>query len=254
LKLAAKREKGMGEYRTENFCVSRNQFAIRGKWYIPVGDNRIFPTVIISHGLGSNMGFMERYAEIFVECGYAAAVFDFCGSGSGSSDGDSKEMTIFTEKMDLECVVDYARSLPFVDKKEVILAGSSQGGLVSALAAAYMPSVIQKLILYYPAFCIPDDAHRMPDVFSTLGTSLGISLGACYVTEAQSIDLNDAYAYDKPVLICHGTADQVVDFSYAINAAKAYPNARLEEIQGGDHGFHACGFEQAKTATIQFLK
>ena len=39
--------------------------------------------------------------------------------------------------------------------------GCSQGGFVSALFAAAHPNVVvSRLILFYPALCIPEDARR----------------------------------------------------------------------------------------------
>ena len=41
--------------------------------------------------------------------------------------------------------------------------GCSQGGFVSALVAAKNNFPIEKLVLFYPALCIPDDAEPEND-------------------------------------------------------------------------------------------
>ena len=46
-----------------------------------------------------------------------------------------------------------------IDKKRIVLIGESQGGLVSALAAAERKRQISSLILIYPALCIPDNIN-----------------------------------------------------------------------------------------------
>ena len=44
-------------------------------------------------------------------------------------------MTIFSEKEDLELVLEYFKKEDFVDEKNIFLFGASQGGLVTSLVA-----------------------------------------------------------------------------------------------------------------------
>lgn len=74
------------------------------------------------------------------------------------SDGKFKDMSLDTEKQDLLCVIDYVARLVYVDSSTLILAVESQGGFVSCMVAAERS--IDKLILLYPALCIPDDARK----------------------------------------------------------------------------------------------
>ena len=55
----------------------------------------------------------------------------------------------------------------YVNPDETVLMGCSQGGFVSAIAASRLHDKISKLVLFYPAFCIPDDARA--------DTTLGLS-------------------------------------------------------------------------------
>lgn len=118
------------------------------------------PAVIVSHGFGSCTRDTKKYARVFADEGFAAVCFDFCMSGSGKSSGSSLGMSVLTEKTDLLNVLDYVKRLDFVDPDHITLAGCSQGGLVSALAAAEREAEVERLVLYYPALCIPDDARR----------------------------------------------------------------------------------------------
>ena len=57
------------------------------------------------------------------------------------------------------------------------------------------------------------------------------------------------YQMPLPVLIIHGTADQVVPIQYgrdAADPAKGFPNARIIEIKGANHGFSGGAWQQAK--------
>lgn len=250
------------KYIKEKFECNRGMLKIRGYLLKPKFCGTM-PAVIVSHGFASNTNFTRKYAKRFVRAGYLTVYFDFCGSGKSKSDGKSTDMSVLTQKEDLIAVLDQLRSFDFVDNSKIILAGCSQGGLVSALVAAECETHVDKLILYYPALCIPDDARRgkmlgskfdpenVPQTFS----ALFITLGAKFATDAQLLDpFKDICAFTKPVLICHGTADKIVNLSYAQRAAKEYPNAELFIVKGGDHGFLFRGFIAAMHATMDFLK
>lgn len=220
------------------------------------------PAVIVSHGFASCTRDTKKYAMVFVEEGYAAVCFDFCMSGSGKSTGSSLGMSVLTEKADLLNVLDYIKALDFIDPDHITLAGCSQGGFVSALAAAERESEVEQLVMYYPALCIPDDARRgqminakfdpahVPEQFK----ALFVRLGAKYALDVQGMDpYREICGFSKPVLIVHGTEDKLVDISYSRRAAQSYPNCRLVEVKG-DHGFVFSGFSESKRATLEFLR
>lgn len=141
------------------FECSRDGLVIRGTEYRPQGKK--LPVVIVSHGFMADQRSVRNYAKQFAEWGYAAYCFDFNGGClKGKSDGRTTDMTVFTEKEDLMAVIAYVKSLPYVDAYHLTLMGCSQGGFVSALTAAELNDQVEKLILFYPALCIPDDARR----------------------------------------------------------------------------------------------
>lgn len=220
------------------------------------------PAVIVSHGFASCTRDTKKYARIFVDEGFIAVCFDFCMSGSGRSSGSSLGMSVLTEKTDLFNVLDYVKGLDCVDPDHITLAGCSQGGLVSALAAAERENEVKRLVLYYPALCIPDDARRGhmisakfdPDHVPAQFRALFVRLGAKYALDAQGLDpYREICGFPKPVLIVHGTEDKLVDIGYSRRAAQLYQNCRLVEVKG-DHGFVFSGFAQSKRATVEFLR
>lgn len=218
-------------------------------------------TVIVSHGYASNMLITYPYAKVFIDQGYVAVMYDFCGSGSGISEGKSTDMSIFTEKENLIDVIKYAKSLDIVDNNNITLCGCSQGGLVSALAGAECETDIKRLVLYYPALCIPDDARRgcligtkidtenIPDKFF----GLHIMLSRKYVLDAKSIDpYEQICTFKKPVFIVHGIEDKLVSIDYSRKAKDLYPNCKLVEIHG-DHGFILKGLDASNKVTKEYL-
>ena len=231
-------------------CV-REGLTIRGTEYRPEGEN--LPIAIVSHGFMGFQDMMRFYTMALASVGYAAYCYDFCGGsapGKGASDGKSTDMSVLSEVKDLEAVIAYTRSLPYTSN-EVLVMGCSQGGFVSGLAAAKPENGISKLVMFYPALCIPDDARagRMlfakfdPNDIPEIIDCGPMLLGRQYAAEMVNVDAFEAIApYKGDVLIVHGTADQVVDVAYGRKAAEAYEasapgRTKLVIIEDGAHGF-----------------
>ncbi len=234
-----------GNIKNEKFETVRDGMTIRGLYFHPEGD--LLPIAVISHGFMATYKTTKGYAEWFAKRGYAAFCFDFNGGGvGGKSDKDTTKMTVFTEVEDLKAVLAYAVSLPETDESRITLMGCSQGGVVSALVAAEEPESIERLVMFYPALCLPNDARagKMlvakfdPDNIPETIRCGPMKLGRDYVASVKDIDLIKMISvYDGPVLIVQGTGDKIVPYRYAQRAAKAYPNAELELIPDGKHNF-----------------
>lgn len=218
--------------------------------------------IILSHGFLANENMCHPYAKLLSDMGYPAVTFDFCGGGLFSkSDGRTEDMTIMSEKEDLLAVINGVkeRYMP----ESISLLGCSQGGLVSAMAAKELGSLIKCLVLFYPALCIPDDARKGKMMFyrfdpSNIPDILGsfpMKLGGDY---ARTVLHEDAFAlikgYDGPVLYLHGTNDKVVDISYARKAKELFSNCEYHEIEGGGHMFKGKHDQQACTILSEYIK
>jgi len=231
-------------------CV-REGLTIRGTHYRPEGEN--LPIAIVSHGFMGCQALSWNYTHALASVGYAAFCYDFCGGsapGTGLSDGKSTDMSVLSEVKDLEAVIAYARSLPYTSN-EVLVMGCSQGGFVSGLAAAKPENAISKLVMFYPALCIPDDARAGRMLFAKFDPSNipeiidcgPMLLGRQYAAEMINVDAFEAISpYKGDVLIVHGTDDKVVDVAYGRKAAEAYESTapgrtKLVIIEDGAHGF-----------------
>lgn len=181
----------------QKFYCYRNDLKIVGTVFLPDNPKECCSAVIISHEFMANRFFSYPYARALAKEGYAVFCYDFCGGGIiSASDGRTKEMSVLTEVEDLKAVISYVESLSYINKDELILMGCSQGGFVSALVASQLGKKIKKLILFYPALSIPDDArngkmlmakfdpNQIPKTFHC-----GVmSLGKCYVEDAMKIE------------------------------------------------------------------
>lgn len=238
-----------------DFSAVRDGLVIRGETY--PGDGAV---MIISHGFLSTMESCREYALAAARWGYTAVIFDFCGGApSSSSDGRSEDMTVFTEVKDLEAVISFVKKA--FPARDIVLMGLSQGGFVSALAAAGRDD-ISSLVLLYPAFCIPDDSlsgdmlvyrfdpHNIPGIIG----EEPMRLGRDYALTMQGFDWEGAVSsYRGKVLILHGTADGIVDIRYSRRAEELYADARLTELPGASHGFSGDDLAKALGEIKRFL-
>ena len=244
------------------FECKRGDLTIRGTEYRPVGDN--LPVAIVSHGFMAFQDTVRHYAKELARIGYCAYCFDFCGGCvvKGKSDGETTDMSVLTEVQDLEAVINYTRSLPYTGN-DLLLMGCSQGGFVSALVAAKQTDTVSKLVLFYPALCIPDDARAGKMMFARFDPkniperiNCGpMKLGRCYPADVIDMDpFEEIKPYTGPVLIVHGTKDSIVRPDYSKRAVEVYANAELHFIEGGAHGFSKKHDAEAMEYLQQFGK
>ncbi len=254
------------------FTCKRDRLTIRGTEYRPEG--KCLPIAIVSHGFMAFQDTVRKYAETMAEMGYVSYCFDFCGGCvvKGKSDGSTTEMSVMTEVKDLEAVIQYAQSMEYSNPGEIVLMGCSQGGFVSAIAASRLNDKIAKLVLFYPAFCIPDDARagRMmlakfdPENIPEIIHCGPMRLGKCYVKDVIGVDpYQEIQDFTGDVLIVHGTKDKIVDIEYAKRAYEIYLKSnemhktpgvvRFVAISRGGHGFSPKHDKEALIYLKEFL-
>ena len=246
------------EYQIEELYALRDGKQIYGVVYIPQNAGEQMPAIIYSHGFGGSHQYGTQYAKAMAARGYVVYCFDFCGGSPGSrSDGSTLEMSLFTEREDLEAVIKMMQALDYVDNSNLFLLGTSQGGAVSALTAAAHPDEIKGAVLLYPAFVLVDNANELfhsseeiPDTYYFLW----MNVGRTYFEPLLDYDIYaDIKDYTKDVLILHGDADSIVPLSYSEKAVQVYSSAQLKVLQGAGHGFYGDDTEQAIGYITEYL-
>ncbi|MGN0999871.1 MAG: alpha/beta hydrolase family protein [Faecousia sp.] len=231
-----------------------------GELLTPKGKTGPLPTVICCHGFGSSYKLCKNTMGMcLAKSGYQVFCFDFYGGSKNSKSGGSMlEMSIFTEREDLDAVIDTICGLPEVDPEHLYLLGESQGGCVAGITAPYHAEQLKALILYYPAFCIPEDAQKKfasVDDIPEISKTFKLDVGRIYNEKLLDYDIfSEIQNFHKPVLILHGDRDDVVDVSYGKRAAAVYPNAKLKIYPGEIHGFMGKGKLQAAKDSFDFLE
>ena len=232
--------------------------AVNGNLYLPKEEGR-FPLIIMGHGYnGSKMDF-DVSAKFLAEHHIASFLYDFCG-GSTRDESSMKttEMTIFTEKEDLNAVLDASLNWENIDPQNIFLFGASQGGLVSALTADERMDSLRGLILLFPALCIADDWNKRFKTEEEVPEEeelWGMKLGKVFFMSLRGYDvLKHLGKFDKKVLIMHGDQDSIVPLDYSKRAQRAYSDAQLEVFRGEGHGFTPEGDQKMIEMILKFIQ
>lgn len=222
--------------RRESISCKSGRNAVRGTLLVPEGAGP-FPLLVYSHGYGYNMEVVDL--ERIAAHGVACCRFDFCGGSPFSrSGGRSTEMSVLTEARDLEAVMDLLLQDPRIDPGRVYLAGNSQGGFVSIIVAIERKRQVRGLFPMCPALVIADFRERYlgggePPRRMRIGN---MTISRRYVEDAEDYHVFERMPeYGGPVVLFHGTADELVPIEYSRRAAKAFPHARLVEYPGEGH-------------------
>ena len=256
---------------TKRFTVDNDGMKIQGIAYLPANStapNQVkkSPAIIMSHGYLSNLHNFEYFATQFAMIGYNVFTFNFCcGSDETDpelmSDGTTTNLCIEGEISDLIAVYNYVSTRDYVKSDEIILLGESQGAFVSGLSAARLQEKISKLVMIFPAVCIPDHARRgtlgganydpknPPELIYTERAMLS----KVFVDDVKDMDAYSELAkYKGETLLIQGTCDSIVvpEYQYIVkkefdltdnieneNAQITNSNHRLklQMVRGMDH-------------------
>jgi predicted acyl esterase len=128
-------------YKDNDFEISRNNFRIKLRdniklectSFTPNTDKPIngFPCIVYCHGYGKSKEDNLSNAIIFSKAGFVTYTYSM--RGQGNSEGESNLISK-TEAEDLKEVIDYIKEDALVDKKRIVVIGSSQGGIIPLMA------------------------------------------------------------------------------------------------------------------------
>lgn len=245
------------KYTVEERCCTRDGMNIYGQICKP--DCEDYPFVVLCHGFDGSMTSGKPSARQLAKAGIGSYNFAFCGGATDSpSDGDMLEMSVMTEVADLNVVLDEVKTWPEVDPKRIYLLGRSQGGLVAALTAVQRPEDVKALLMFYPGFPIPEQAREALKQMDELPESFAIfdaKVGRPYALDV--VDLNvweEIGKYKGPVLMIHGTDDEVVPLESSKKALDIYEDAELVILEKREHGFYGKALKEATEIVIEKIK
>ncbi|MCB2360788.1 alpha/beta hydrolase [Clostridium estertheticum] len=247
--------------------IDSENLRLRGMLHIPENINNKVPIVIIFHGFcGDKMGphfIFVKLSRLLERAGIACIRFDF--AGSGESDGDFIDMTMDTELKDANNILNYVKTLDFVDNNRIGIVGLSMGGAIASMLAGERKSDIETICLWAPAGNMGEiilDKHYIGANFEEFRKNgyfdvEGLLVGRKFVDNVKDIKIYEKAAeYDKKSLIIHGDKDDVVSLS----ASQKYiyfwgDSSLLKVINGANHTFDKREWEeQVIDNTIEFIE
>ena len=244
---------------------SRNS-ELRGMLHMPENINGKIPLVILFHGFcGNKMGphfIFVKLSRLLERNGIASIRFDF--AGSGESDGDFINMTLGTELEDANNILDYVKTLDFVDKNKIGIVGLSMGGAVASMLAGDRKNDIQTMCLWAPAGNMGEiilDKHYIANNYEKYRRQgyfdiEGLPLGTGFVDNIKDIKIYEkASAYDKRSLLIHGDEDDIVLLSASERYIEIFgDSSELKVISGANHTFDKSEWEEQVIGhTLEFL-
>jgi alpha/beta superfamily hydrolase len=235
---------------------------LHGMLHLPEREPR-YPCVIILHGYtGNRIGDHQLFvkaARHFCEHGMACLRFDF--RGSGESQGDFADVTVDGEISDALAAIRFLRSYDEIDQTGIGLVGLSLGGSVAACVSAHL--TVSSVALWAPWVFVDILVERggeiVKDPYAWLPKNFrdaikrqgkvdigGFMRGKAYFESLKQIDpLREIVKYEGPVLIIHGSEDEVVS---PVNSDLIYDTIkgrrRLIVIDDADHSFSSAHWEK----------
>lgn len=203
--------------------------------------------VVLCHGFTGDRhedGRFDALARALNEDGFTVLAFDFGGSG----ESDDVPITVAGENDDLKAALAFVRER---GADRVAVVGLSLGALVAAHVAAHEP--IDALVFWAPVSAPMADptvwySREQLDELErtgliTWGKDTGprrhLVIDGRHLDERRNLDRRTLLAAIRtPVLILHGSRDDLVPLEWSRTAVRMLPKgSKLKVIRGADHVF-----------------
>lgn len=211
------------------------------------------PGIIFCHGFTGNRVESHRLfvhaAREMCKRGFVILRFDF--RGSGESEGLFENMTISEEVSDLKVAIDWFYNREEVLKDKIGVIGLSLGGVIAILTAAQ-----DERIKAICTWSTPAELKELQDTAKNIFGEMKIEkliikkyidlpsgdrIGKKFLIDALKHNILESIEKisPRPILIIHGTKDQLVPVSHAEKLfEKAKDNKEIFLVKDADHTFN----------------
>ena len=191
-------------------------------WFLPASGKRPKGTVVFSHGNAGALGHHLGFVTWFLPAGYNVLMYDY--RGFGSSGGTITRRGLIE---DVHAAFGYIKTRRDVNPDRLVSFGHSLGGAKSIVALGEKPVPGVRAVISDAGFA---SYRGMAEV---MAGNVGLSV----VTDENAPKDWVAKLAPVPVLLVHGTDDEVVPFAQAqqLFAAAQEPKT-LFAVSGGRHG------------------
>ena len=245
----------------KNVILEVDNLKIAGQLYLS-GWQASYPTVCVCHGIPahspdpSDRGY-PLLAERICHQGFGVFIFNFRGTGASGGNLDILGWT-----RDLRVAIDYLCTLPEVDRAHLALLGFSGGAAVSLYVAAQDKRVSSIVACACPAeftgLAGGNEPQSIIDHFRSIGAIRDKDFPHSIEEWLNGFKLVSPIKYvaeiaPRPLLLIHGSQDEVVDVSHAHRLYdKAGEPKQLVIVDGAEHRLRHN--ERAIAIVISWLK
>ena len=194
------------------------------------------PVVLHFHGNGEQLASLEWMAEAWTAQGVGFVAVEYPGYGLAKAKGAPSEASILEAADE---ALQHVETTMGIGTERLIVSGQSLGsGVAVALAAR---GIGRKLVLFTPYTSLPDVGARVMPFLPVRAL-----MRDRFDSSARAADVK------QPVLVIHGTADEVVPFDLGERLSKSFSSATLLRIDGGHHN-DVAGREDVWAALVPFV-
>lgn len=194
-------------------------------WFIPAKNKpakSAKATVVFSHGNAGSIGHHLGFCAWLAEASYNVIIYDYRGFGKSGGSPERRGMID-----DVKAAFAYARKRPDIDTSRLVSYGHSLGGAQSVTALAETPVKGLRAIVIDGAFAS----------YQAMARLIGGQLGASLVTDELAPKDFVKKLTPVPLLVVHGTRDEVVPVSQGRQLFEAAGEPKtLFEVKSGRHG------------------
>ncbi len=247
----------------KNVTLKIEGLKLVGQLYLPdEGDRTSYPTVCVCHGIPakspdpSDRGY-PLLAKRICHQGFAVLIFNFRGTGASGGNLDILGWT-----RDLRAVIDYLCLLPEVDRSHLSLLGFSGGAAVSVYVAAQDKRISSVVTCACPAefsfLTEVGEPQSVIDYFRNIGAIRDEGFPPSIEEWFGGFRLISPVKYvagiaPRPLLVVHGSQDEMVDVSHAYRLYdKAGEPKQIIIVDGAGHRLRQD--DRAMTIIIDWLK
>jgi fermentation-respiration switch protein FrsA (DUF1100 family) len=191
-------------------------------WFVPRRGKQAKATVVFSHGNAGSIGHHLGFILWFADAGYNVLTYDYRGFGQSAGSVDRRGMLD-----DVRAAFGYVAKRSDVNGQRLISFGHSLGGANSLAALAEAPVNGLRAVITDAAF----------SSYRAMAETLAGQLGANLVTDEWAPKDSVAKISPVPLLIVHGTNDEVVPVAQGRVLFKTAREPKtMFEVKDGRHG------------------
>ncbi len=220
------REYGLPEFQAMNIIGSKSRQKLLA-WYHPA--TRGFPTIAYCHGNCSSLDARSHVLKELAECGFGVMIVAYPGFKGSRTDENGNRL-----KMDERSFINAAKLMvkhlnmhEHVPYEDILMFGESMGSAVAIKAAYeleqgnkyhYTPPQDLRAVVCFAAFSSLPDRVREEHRYLAADQALNLQLDSnSYIAKLKA-----------PVVLAHGTADEVTCCHHSVKLAKTCHDAGKE--------------------------